>query len=70
MEEKVNKNNILEERIQSLIEEKKSSNELIDLKSKELKKAYLKIKNMEDKLYDISIYMKKKYKNIALLKNY
>ena len=68
LEEKVNKNNILEERIQSLIEEKKSSNELIDLKSKELKKAYLKIKNMEDKLYDISEFIKNKCKNEAFIK--
>ena len=68
LEEKVNKNNILEERIQSLIEEKKSSNELIDLKSKELKKAYLKIKNMEDRLYDISEFIKNKCKNEAFIK--
>ena len=68
LEEMVNKNNILEERIQSLIEEKKSSNELIDLKSKELKKAYLKIKNMEDKLYDISEFIKNKCKNEAFIK--
>ena len=68
LEEMVNKNNILEERIQSLIEEKKSSNELIDLKSKELKKAYLKIKNMEDRLYDISEFIKNKCKNEAFIK--
>ena len=68
LKEMVNKNNILEERIQSLIEEKKSSNELIDLKSKELKKAYLKIKNMEDKLYDISEFIKNKCKNEAFIK--
>ena len=68
LEERVNKNNILEERIQSLIEEKKSSNELIDLKSKELKKAYLKIKNMEDRLYDISEFIKNKCKNEAFIK--
>ena len=68
LEEKVNKNNILEERIQSLIEEKKSSNELIDLKSKELKKAYLKIKNMEDRLYDISEFIKNKCKNEEFIK--
>ena len=68
LKEMVNKNNILEERIQSLIEEKKSSNELIDLKSKELKKAYLKIKNMEDRLYDISEFIKNKCKNEAFIK--
>ena len=68
LKEMVNKNNILEERIQSLIEEKKSSNELIDLKSKELKKAYLKIKNMEDKLYDNSEFIKNKCKNEAFIK--
>ena len=68
LKEIVNKKNILEERIQSLIEEKKSSNELIDLKSKELKKAYLKIKNMEDKLYDISEFIKNKCKNEAFIK--
>ena len=68
LKEMVNKNNILEEKIQNLIEEKKSSNELIDLKSKELKKAYLKIKNMEDKLYDISEFIKNKCKNEAFIK--
>ena len=64
-----NENKILEERIKNLLEEQKASNELIDLKSKELKKAYLKIKNMEDKLYDISEFIKNKCKNEAFIRN-
>ena len=63
-----NKNNSLEERIKNLLEEQKASKELIDLKNKELEKANKKIKNMEDKIYDISEFIKTKCKNEIFIK--
>ena len=63
-----NKNNSLEERIKNLLEEQKASKELIDLKNKELEKAKKKIKNMEDKIYDISEFIKTKCKNEIFIK--
>ena len=64
-----NKNNSLEERIKNLLEEQKASKELIDLKNKELEKANKKIKNMEDKIYDISEFIKTKCKNEIFIKS-
>ena len=63
-----NKNNSLEERIKNLLEEQKASKELIDLKNKELEKANKKIKNMENKIYDISEFIKTKCKNEIFIK--
>ena len=63
-----NKNISLEERIKNLLEEQKASKELIDLKNKELEKANKKIKNMEDKIYDISEFIKTKCKNEIFIK--
>ena len=63
-----NKNEILEERIKNLLEEKKVNNELIELKNKELEKANTKIKNMEDKIFDIFEFIKTKCKNEAFIK--
>ena len=63
-----NKNNSLEERIKNLLEEQKASKELIDLKNKELEKANKKIKNMEDKIYDICEFIKTKCKNEIFIK--
>ena len=63
-----NKNNSLEERIKNLLEEQKASKELIDLKNKELEKANKKIKNMEDKIYYISEFIKTKCKNEIFIK--
>ena len=50
------------------MEEQKASKELIDLKNKELEKANKKIKNMEDKIYDISEFIKAKCKNEIFIK--
>ena len=58
-----NKNNSLEERIKNLLEEKKVNNELMDEKNNQLKKANLKIKSMQDKIYDINEFITKKVKN-------
>ena len=63
-----NKNEILEERIKNLLEEKKVNNELMDLKNKELEKANTKVKNMEDKICDIIEFIKTKCKNEAFIK--
>ena len=63
-----NKNEILEERIKNLLEEKKVNNELMELKNKELEKANTKIKNMEDKIYDIFEFIKTKCKNETFIK--
>ena len=57
------KNSILEERIKNLLEEKKVNNELMDEKNNQLKKANLKIKSMQDKIYDINEFITKKVKN-------
>ena len=63
-----NKNEILEERIKNLLEEKKVNNELMDLKNKELEKANTKVKNMEDKICDIIEFIKTKCKNETFIK--
>ena len=57
LEELKNKNNILEERIKNLLEEKKINNELNENKIKELEKAKRKIKNLNDKIYDINAFV-------------
>ena len=67
-EEIKDKNNILEEKIKNLLEEKKVNSELIDLKNKELEKASTKIKNMEDKIFDINEFIKTKSKNESFIK--
>ena len=67
-EEIKDKNNILEEKIKNLLEEKKVNSELIDLKNKELEKANTKIKNMEDKIFDINEFIKTKSKNESFIK--
>ena len=74
-----NKNNILEERIKNLLEEKKINNALNETKKKELEKAKKKIKNLNDKIYDINAYInlncnnesfKKKLCTICQLENF
>jgi hypothetical protein len=67
-ENEKNKMEILEERIKNLLEEKKDNNELMELKNKEIEKAKTKIKNMEDKIYDINEFIKNKCKNEAFIK--
>ena len=67
-ENEKNKMEILEERIKNLLEEKKVNNELMELKNKEIEKAKTKIKNMEDKIYDINEFIKNKCKNEAFIK--
>ena len=67
-EEIKDKNNILEEKIKNLLEEKKVNSELINLKNKELEKANTKIKNMEDKIFDINEFIKTKSKNESFIK--
>ena len=62
------KNSILEEKIKSLLEEKTVNKELIDEKNKQLEQANLKIKNMEDKIYDINEFIKTKCKNESFVK--
>ena len=52
-----NKNNILEERIKNLLEEKKVSNDLYETKNKELEKTKRKIKDLNNKIYDINSYI-------------
>ena len=63
-----NKNNILEERIKNLLEEKKEYNELNEVKKKELEKANKIIKNLNDKIYDISAYVNSNCKNESFKK--
>ena len=62
-EELKNKNSILQERIQTLLEEKKINNQLMEEKNKELEKANIKVKNMKDKIFDINEYIKTKCNN-------
>ena len=62
------KNNILEERIKNLLEEKKVNNELMNEKNKQLEKANAKIKNMYDKIFDINEFIKRKCKNETFVK--
>ena len=62
------KNNILEERIKNLMKENQTNKELMGEKNRQLEKSNLKIKNMEDKIYDINEFIKTKCKNDALVK--
>ena len=64
-----NKNNILEERIKNLLEEKKVNNELYETKNKELEKTKRKIKDLNNKIYDISSYINSNCKNESFKKN-
>ena len=63
-----NKNNVLEERIKNLMEEKKVINELNEAKNKELEKSKKKIKNLNDKIYDISSFINLNCDNETLKK--
>lgn len=62
------KNSILEEKIKSLLEEKNIKEELIQQKNKQIEADNLKIKNMEDKLFDINQFIKTKCKNDSFVK--
>ena len=73
------KNNILEERIKNLIEEKNAINELNETYNKDLEKAKKETKNLNDKIYDINSYInlncnnesfKKKLCTICQLENF
>ena len=73
------KNNILEERIKNLIEEKNAINELNEAYNKDLEKAKKETKNLNDKIYDINSYInlncnnesfKKKLCTICQLENF
>ena len=57
LEDLKNKNNILEERIKNLIEEKNAINELNEAYNKDLEKAKKETKNLNDKIYDINSYI-------------
>ena len=62
------KNKILQEKINNLLEEKKANDELIDEKNMQMQKANAKIKLMQDKLYDVNEFIKKKCKNESFVK--
>ena len=62
------KNNILQEKVKNLLEEKRVNQELIDEKNMQMQKANLKIKSMQDKIYDINEFIKKKIKNESFVK--
>ena len=62
------KNKILQEKIKNLLEEKKVNEELIDEKNMQMQKANAKIKLMQDKLYDVNEFIKKKCKNESFVK--
>ena len=79
LEDLKNKNNILEERIKNLIEEKNAINELNEAYNKDLEKAKKETKNLNDKIYDINSYInlncnnesfKKKLCTICQLENF
>ena len=79
LEDLKNKNNILEERIKNLIEEKNVINELNETYNKDLEKAKKEIQNLNDKIYDINSYInlncnnesfKKKLCTICQLENF
>ena len=79
LEDLKNKNNILEERIKNLIEEKNAINELNETYNKDLEKAKKETKNLNDKIYDINSYInlncnnesfKKKLCTICQLENF
>ena len=63
-----NKNIVLEERIKNLLEEKKVNHELYETKNKELEKTKTKIKDLNDKIYDINAYINSNCKSEAFKK--
>ena len=62
------KKNILKEKVKNLLEEKRVNQELIDEKNMQMQKANAKIKLMQDKLYDVNEFIKKKCKNESFVK--
>ena len=63
-----NKNIVLEERIKNLLEEKKVNQELYETKNKEFEKTKTKIKDLNDKIYDINAYINSNCKSEAFKK--